>query len=241
MDRIRGLATGAAADGNPETETRAALRAALAERDRRAAAVQTARERTDRARDLVDAAEAAARAVAVAEAAERAAAQAWAASGAPEDRRPDPLLKTRAAAARDEAEQARVLAAGAGDALAGLERAEREAGRALDTAQREAARAADSVIRAMLAPQFDRLEAARSEFHRASAEIFAAVNELGDTSLLAEVAGMLPAPPPALADLRRAIEHWPEGLPAPENLPVGRPAAGWWAIRERLLRDAEAR
>ena len=99
-----------------------------------------------------------------AEAAAREAAREWVAAGSPPESRPDPALLDKAAAASNAAVDGRTVAAGAQDALPGLQRAVQSARIELGQATERVRDAAVGVLAAAAEPRLAELERLRDAF-----------------------------------------------------------------------------
>ena len=164
-----------------------------------------------------------------AEAAAREAARIWTAEGCPEDSRPDASLLDAAAAASNAAVDARTVAAGAQDALPGLQRAVQDAKLALGQAEGRVRDAAVNVLAAAAEPKLAELERLREQYEETLRPLAALRHLVRHRGPAAELAGF------SNTDLGQALDRkFKELMPLPPPDTDLRGTA--LELRERALR-----
>ena len=164
-----------------------------------------------------------------AEAAAREAARIWTAEGCPEDARPDASLLDAAAAASNAAVDARTVAAGAQDALPGLQRAVQDAKLALGQAEGRVRDAAVNVLAAAAEPKLAELERLREQYEETLRPLAALRHLVRHRGPAAELAGF------SNTDLGQALDRkFKELMPLPPPDTDLRGTA--LELRERALR-----
>ncbi len=205
------------------------LRAAHVERASAAAALDAAEAKVARALEVIATSQRLDAAAAEAEAVARSAAKAWAAAGCPEDARPDPGLLDKAAAASNAAADGRTVAAGAQDALLGLQRAVQSARIELEQSQGRVRDAAVGVLAAAAEPKLTELERLREQYEAAQRPLAALRHLVKHWGHAGELAGF------SNSDLGQALDkRFKELTPLPPTEPDLRGAA--LELRERALR-----
>ena len=208
---------------------REALRAAHIERASAKAVLAEAEGRVSRALAVLSESQRLDTAAAEAEAVARSAAKAWAAAGCPEDARPDPGLLDKAAAASNAAIDARTVAAGAQDALPGLQRAVQDAKLALGQAEGRVRDAAVNVLAAAAEPKLAELERLREQYEETLRPLAALRHLVKHWGHAGELAGF------SNTDLGQALDRkFKELVPLPPADTDLR--GGALELRERALR-----
>ena len=208
---------------------REALRTAHVERASAAAALDAAEAKVARALEVIATSQRLDSEAGAAEAAAREAARIWTAAGCPEDARPDASLLDAAAAASNAAVDARTVAAGAQDALPGLQRAVQDAKLALGQAEGRVRDAAVNVLAAAAEPKLAELERLREQYEETLRPLAALRHLVRHRGPAAELAGF------SNTDLGQALDRkFKELMPLPPPDTDLRGTA--LELRERALR-----
>jgi len=141
-----------ASSGPPDSPERQVLRDAIAVKTLAERALTGARTRTARVQSIIDSVDCAEREATRAQRAAKDAARNWAATGATASRREHEEALTRARAAEQHAEQARLEAKGAEEAITGLRGTEQDAKHVVEEAESKVRAAAARVIWASAEP-----------------------------------------------------------------------------------------
>ncbi len=211
---------------------RGQLRAAHVERASAKAVLDAAEAKVARALEVIATSQRLDAAAAEAESAAREAAREWVAAGSPPESRPDPGLLDKAAAASNAAADGRTVAAGAQDALLGLQRAVQSARIELEQSQGRVRDAAVGVLAAAAEPKLTELERLREQYEAAQRPLAALRHLVRHRGPGAELAGF------SNTDLGQALDRkFKELMPLPPPDPDLR--GGALDLRERALRLLE--